>query len=119
MVTFFCIFSLVHHHCLDVVQVAGALISHQCDVGEQHPIPSNGTLSSLIESMCTLFFAPSTIPGAGLGIFATVSKNQFEIIGHGDVLIPLLEMAWHNARPRIQRTHEPSFMIFDSYGEYM
>lgn len=42
---------------------------------------------------CTLFVAPSTIPGAGLGIFTSIPREKNSIIGVGDVIIPLYDTA--------------------------
>lgn len=42
---------------------------------------------------CTIYMAPSTIPGAGLGIFTGIERSKDDIIGHGDVMIPLTD-AW-------------------------
>ena len=41
--------------------------------------------------------APSTIPNAGLGIFTDRHiKEGTPILDHGDVIIPLLDVRWHN-----------------------
>jgi hypothetical protein len=50
---------------------------------------------------CSMYLAPSTIPGAGLGVFA---GDHFyakgERVGSGDILIPIVELRWHNSRNR-------------------
>jgi hypothetical protein len=45
---------------------------------------------------CGLYLAESTIPGAGLGIFAGEDFKEGSKIGRGDVCIPFVEMYWHN-----------------------
>jgi hypothetical protein len=48
-------------------------------------------------SNCGMYLAPSTIPGAGLGIFAgdhPIAKG--EAVGMGDIVIPIIEFHWNN-----------------------
>ena len=45
---------------------------------------------------CGVYLAPSTIPGAGLGMFAGRHYNRNEIVTQGDIIIPLSEIDWHN-----------------------
>jgi hypothetical protein len=45
---------------------------------------------------CGLYLAPSTIPNAGIGIFTAVDLNKGEVVGFGDVCIPVVDMYWHN-----------------------
>ena len=49
---------------------------------------SNPDVSSK-SSMCKLVVAPSTIPNAGLGIFTTVPLAENELIGYGDLVVPI------------------------------
>ncbi|KAG7366711.1 SET methyltransferase domain containing protein [Nitzschia inconspicua] len=45
---------------------------------------------------CDIYFAPSTIPGAGMGMFAgdrAFSKGEF--LADGDLIIPSYDMTWH------------------------
>ena len=44
---------------------------------------------------CSLYMAESTIPGAGLGIFTGVERLVNETIGTGDVMFPLVDVAYH------------------------
>lgn len=45
-----------------------------------------------------MYLAPSTIPGAGLGMFLGHNSSQpNDLLTFGDVVIPLFEMSWHNA----------------------
>jgi len=43
---------------------------------------------------CGLFLAPSTIPGAGLGIFTGRAKDVGDSVSHGDICIPFVDMYW-------------------------
>lgn len=45
---------------------------------------------------CGVYLAPSTIPGAGLGMFAGQAYNRNDIVTQGDIIIPLSELDWHN-----------------------
>ena len=45
---------------------------------------------------CGVYLAPSTIPGAGLGMFAGKDYREGETVMEGDLVIPLIEMKWHN-----------------------
>ena len=47
------------------------------------------------ENACTVYMAKSTIPGAGLGIFSGVDRQPGEIIGNGDVMIPVPDIWLH------------------------
>lgn len=49
------------------------------------------------ETKCGLYLAPSSIPGAGIGVFAGDQPYQKgDIVGMGDIVIPLVEFGWHN-----------------------
>lgn len=43
---------------------------------------------------CQLFLAPSTIPGAGLGIFSVLEKDVGDTIARGDICIPFVDVYW-------------------------
>jgi hypothetical protein len=43
---------------------------------------------------CGLYLAESTIPGAGMGIFAGHEYKVGETVGRGDVCIPFIDMYW-------------------------
>lgn len=47
-------------------------------------------------SSCGVWFAESTIPGAGFGIFAGVDYSPGDQITPGDLVVPYLDLAWHN-----------------------
>ena len=45
---------------------------------------------------CGVYYAPSTIPGAGYGIFAGRDFHESEWVLPGDLVVPLVEMGWNN-----------------------
>lgn len=45
---------------------------------------------------CGVYLAESTIPNAGLGMFAGIQYNASDIITAGDLYVPAIEMQWHN-----------------------
>ena len=57
---------------------------------------------------CTLYLAPSTIPNAGLGIFTSISRTAGDTIGEGDVMLPFVDMNFHNG-------DREYFNIWDDY----
>ena len=56
---------------------------------------STGTGGHSDGTTCTVYMAKSTIPGAGLGIFSGVDRQAGEIIGNGDVMIPVPDVWLH------------------------
>ncbi len=61
---------------------------------------------------CSLWIAPSTIPGAGLGLFAGKSYALHETITPGDLTVPLLDMHWHNDVDSFDHDH---LFVWDEY----
>lgn len=57
---------------------------------------------------CGVYLAPSTIPGAGLGMFAGEDYKKGDHVTYGDIIIPILEIGWHNG-------HEEFFWLWDEY----
>lgn len=49
------------------------------------------------EDRCGLYLAPSTIPGAGLGLFAGVDFEEGSEVTPGDAMVPVRDMNWHNS----------------------
>ena len=47
---------------------------------------------------CGLYIAPSTIPNAGLGIFTAVSRQEDDIVGYGDPVLPVIDLPFHNGK---------------------
>ena len=50
------------------------------------------------ESSCGVYFAESTIPGAGYGMFAGRDFREGEQVTDGDVVVPIIELSWHTGR---------------------
>ena len=47
------------------------------------------------ESSCGIYFAPSTIPGAGMGMFAGRSYRLWDTMSPGDIILPLVDWSVH------------------------
>lgn len=50
---------------------------------------ADGACTPIPQHKCRLVVAPSTIPNAGLGIFTTLPLRKGELIGYGDMVIPI------------------------------
>lgn len=61
--------------------------------------------SSSDKNECTLYMAESTIPGAGLGVFTGVDRQQDELVWPGDVMYPVVDLDYHlhALGPRMKR----------------
>jgi hypothetical protein len=81
-------------HFADVTMTAKAMMRPQSQLGALLVLLSSvmSIVSSSIEQQCSLYIAPSTIPNAGLGIFTAIPLEPGENIGHGDVMIPIVDM---------------------------
>jgi hypothetical protein len=53
-------------------------------------------VASADEEECGVWFAPSTIPGAGFGIFAGQNYDAGSIILSGELSVPIHDLAWNN-----------------------
>ena len=53
---------------------------------------------------CSLYIAPSTIPGAGLGVFTSVAMSDGTVLGAPDVIIPIVDILFHH----------PDYLIYNS-----
>jgi hypothetical protein len=63
-------------------------------------------VSSSPDLECELFIAPSTIPGAGYGVFSATEKKPGDTIGNGDVAFALVDVAWGTGE-----THRSPFEV--------
>lgn len=45
---------------------------------------------------CRVYVAPSSIPGAGIGIFAGDDFQKGDIVTPADSIIPIVDLAWNN-----------------------
>lgn len=70
--------------------------SSMLDVMEVENEKRDETIMAPQDLECHLYLAPSTIEGAGLGIFSAVDKEPGDTVGNGDVCIPVAELYWHN-----------------------
>jgi SET domain len=64
-----------------------------CSVG-------TGTTAATSVPFCGLYMAESTIPGAGVGIFTAEAKVAGDVVGNGDICIPVIDMYWHNGEKK-------------------
>mmetsp|Transcript_16679 Transcript_16679/g.27657 ORF Transcript_16679/g.27657 Transcript_16679/m.27657 type:complete len:321 (-) Transcript_16679:927-1889(-) len=64
--------------------------------------------SSNNDNECGVYLAPSTIPGAGLGMYAGKSFGKGDRVTYGDIIFPIVELNWHNG-------HETFFWLWDEY----
>lgn len=62
-------------------------------------------------SKCGIYLAPSSIPQAGLGMYAGHREYKVgEQVTDGDIVIPIFEMEWHN-----QLKDEEGNFLWDEY----
>jgi SET domain len=61
-----------------------------------------------VSSECGVYIAKSTIPRAGLGLFAGKDFNKGDRVTWGDLIIPLIELNWNN-------DDEDFFWLWDEY----
>ena len=65
---------------------------------------------STADDICRVYIAPSTIPGAGYGLFAGVSFRKGELVTPGDGVVPIHNPVFHNGN----NEHEDTF-LWDEY----
>ena len=83
--------------------------------GGQYKTDISASTHDETEDICTLFMAPSTIPGAGLGIFTGINRNVGDIVGQGDVIIPVSDLEFHFSA---NENYDPQF-YYDPTKEYV
>jgi hypothetical protein len=60
-------------------------------------LPQESSSATTSTQECGVYLAPSTIPGAGLGMFAGNREYQKgDVVTDGDLMIPVFELDWHN-----------------------
>lgn len=64
--------------------------------------------NSELNSKCDLYIAESTIAGAGLGLFVGSEKKVGDVVGPGDVAIPLIDLRFHRGKKQF-------FSMFTDY----
>ena len=72
---------------------------------QEHPqenapsaVPTKATKTTPSSSECGLYLAPSTIPGAGLGMFSAYPRSKGETVGNEEVVLPLVEVSFYNGQ---------------------
>lgn len=65
-------------------------------------------VTSSVRSECGVYLAPSTIPGAGLGMFAGKDYKKGDQVTYGDVIIPIVDFDWNNGNSKF-------FWLWDEY----
>jgi hypothetical protein len=74
----------------------------------------NPDISSIMtddnESVCRVYMAPSTIPGAGYGLFAGISFQSGDLVTPGDGVVPIYDLVFQNGNDE----HENTF-LWDEY----
>jgi hypothetical protein len=68
---------------------------------------------------CDLYFAESTIPNAGIGIFSGVAKAKGDTIGNGDKAIPLIDWYWNNGMYEEKGDDEDDPDFFNPLRDYV
>ena len=71
--------------------------------------PSTGTSSATTTETCGVYLAESTIPGAGLGMFAGQRYELWDPVGPPDIVIPVNDYGLHHPELGYET-------IFDYYG---
>ena len=74
--------------------VAAEVINDNNSIKYDKPDEANGS-NAIVD--CGVYLAPSSIPGAGLGMYLgnrTLKRDQ--IVTEGDIVIPIVERPWHN-----------------------
>jgi hypothetical protein len=71
---------------------------------------SNVEEASNLQDVCRVYIAPSTIPGAGYGLFAGISFRKGDLVTPGDGVVPIHNPVFHNGNVE----HEDTF-LWDEY----
>jgi hypothetical protein len=69
---------------------------------------------------CGVYLAESTIPGAGLGMYAGNREYKYEdTITEGDLMVPIFELDWHNGHLTYNVSTFPFFISFFTLSCYL
>ena len=72
---------------LVMISIAAAAVDNETSADGSHQDPS----------VCGIYLAQSTIPGAGLGMFAGhYDYQENDLVGDSDLVIPVYDMKWNN-----------------------
>jgi hypothetical protein len=58
-------------------------------------VATESRVTNLEGTECRVYLAPSTIPGAGLGVFAGVAFRVDDMVLFGDIAVPIDELPFH------------------------
>jgi hypothetical protein len=76
---------------------------------ENESFSSSSLLVSAASQECGVYLAPSTIPGAGLGMYAGNQEyKKGDVVTDSDLMIPVFELEWHNG-------HQEFPFLWDEY----
>ena len=75
------------------------------------------TTTTSSKEECRVYFSPSTVPGAGWGVFAGRALAVGDDVMDGDIVIPLTDFAWHAGRTttHYHRHATISYTVWDDY----
>lgn len=62
----------------------------------EETLSSPVTTTIVDTNVCRVYMAPSTIPGAGFGLFAGVPYQKGDLVTPGDGVVPIYDMEFHN-----------------------
>ena len=74
---------------------SGPDISIEAETQETASLPNDENEGTVDHSVCGLYLAESTIPNAGMGIFSRIERKVGDLVGDGDVAIPILDLSLH------------------------
>ena len=93
-----------------ISDISGVSADADADVDNNININNDNNNHKIIR--CGIYLAPSSIPGAGIGMYVgNRSIAPQEIVTHGDIVIPIVERPWHIE----ERLSEESFL----WNEYI
>jgi hypothetical protein len=58
--------------------------------------PASSSSTAAVAGACRSYLAPSSLPGAGLGMFAGRDFHEGDHVTTGDAVVPLLDVDWNN-----------------------
>jgi hypothetical protein len=89
------------HHRIPFIILLPFLLgcSYLCLLADASAPPTFGP--DQFSDSCTIYLAPSSIPGAGLGIYTAKSFKEDDFVTSGDIAIPLLDLQAHNPHYQI------------------
>jgi hypothetical protein len=63
--------------------------------------------------------APSTIQGAGIGIFTGIERNEGDLVGDGDILLPIADVWWHLQASQDYKNYDAAPRTLDPTTDYV